>query len=219
MRLPDSATFGQIRSDPTLGEELGFQHTSFTLPPNRSTATEHRWIFVVSDDSDTRPNEDDKERENRLQRNELRADRRCNEAAIQQFERDMENAECRNPMNRCSPIRPRNLDDDFVLNYNGQDVFVLNSRWCSRCSRASRRSSRLSRPALACMWPPHRPSSYARTTRLTAPSRTTTRCDLFIPERPPRPTQPARSTSAHQQPSLPMRHRRARATSPVRRGT
>jgi len=110
-----------------LGEELGFQHASFTLPPNRSTATEYRRIFVVSDDSDTRPNEDDEERENRLQRNELRADKRRNEAAICQSMRDMENAECRNPRNRRSPIRPRNLDADFVLDYNGQDVFATPS--------------------------------------------------------------------------------------------
>ena len=36
----------------------------------------------------------------------------------------MENAECRNPRNRRSPIRLRNLDADFVLDYNGQDVFA-----------------------------------------------------------------------------------------------
>jgi len=45
-------------------------------------ATEHRWIFVISDDFDTRPNKDDEERENRLQRNELHTDRRRNEVAI-----------------------------------------------------------------------------------------------------------------------------------------
>ena len=60
MRLPNLATFGQIRSDPTSGEELGFQHASFTLPPNRSFAAEHRRIFIVSNDSDTRENETDK---------------------------------------------------------------------------------------------------------------------------------------------------------------
>ena len=62
VRLSDSATLGQIRSDPASGEELGFQHTSFTLPPNRSLATEHRQIFVVSDDSDTGENKTDEER-------------------------------------------------------------------------------------------------------------------------------------------------------------
>ena len=82
VRLPDPTTLGQIRSDPTSGEELGFQHASFTLPPNRSSAMEHRRIFAISDDSDTSPNKDDEERENRLQRNELHADRRRNEVAI-----------------------------------------------------------------------------------------------------------------------------------------
>ena len=62
MRLSDLATLGQIRSDPASREELGFQHASFTLPPNRSSATEHRQIFIVSDDSDTRENETDEEK-------------------------------------------------------------------------------------------------------------------------------------------------------------
>ena len=39
----------------------------------------------------------------------------------------MENAERRNPRNRRSPIWPRNLDDDFVLDYNGQDFFTTPS--------------------------------------------------------------------------------------------
>ena len=47
VRLSDPATLGQIRSDPASGDELGFQHASFTLPPNRSSATEHRQIFIV----------------------------------------------------------------------------------------------------------------------------------------------------------------------------
>jgi len=64
VRLPDPATFGQIRSDPTSGEELGFQHASFTLPPNCSSAMEHRRIFIVSDDSNTRENKTDEEKAN-----------------------------------------------------------------------------------------------------------------------------------------------------------
>ena len=79
VRLPDLATLGQIRSDPALGEELGFQHASFTLPPNRSSATEHRRIIVVSDDSDTRENETDEEKAQRLRRNKVRADMRRND--------------------------------------------------------------------------------------------------------------------------------------------
>jgi hypothetical protein len=35
----------------------------------------------------------------------------------------MENADCHNPRNRRSPIRPRNLDTD----YNSQDIFVTPS--------------------------------------------------------------------------------------------
>ena len=49
---------------------------------------------------------------------------RRNNEAIDRANRDLENAECRNPRNRRSLIRPRNLDADFVLNYNGQDVFA-----------------------------------------------------------------------------------------------
>ena len=95
--------------------------------PNRSSVIKHPRIFIVSDDSDTRPNEDDEERENRLRRNELRADRRSNEAAIRLSERDMGDADRCNPKNRCSPIRSCNLDTDFVLDYNGQDVFATPS--------------------------------------------------------------------------------------------
>ena len=119
----------RIRSecDSALGAELGFQDASFTLPPNHSSATEHRQIFIVSDDSDTRENETDEEKAQRLRHNEVHADMRRNDEAIDRGNRDLENAECRNPRNRHSPIRPRNLDADFVLNYNGQDVFATPS--------------------------------------------------------------------------------------------
>ena len=127
MQLFDPATLGKIRSDSVLGAELGFQDASFTLPPNRSSATEHRRIFVVSDDSDTHENETDEERAQRLHRNEVRANMRRNDEAIDRANRNLENAERRNPRNRHSPIRPRNLDADFVLNYNGQDVFTTPS--------------------------------------------------------------------------------------------
>ena len=39
----------------------------------------------------------------------------------------MENAKCRNPRKRRSLIWPRNLDADFVLDYNGQSVFATPS--------------------------------------------------------------------------------------------
>ena len=62
VQLSDPSTLGQIQSDPASGAELGFQDASFTLAPNRSLATEHCRIFVVSDDSDTRENKTDEER-------------------------------------------------------------------------------------------------------------------------------------------------------------
>ena len=62
--LSDLATPSQIRSDSASGVS-GFQDTSFTLPPNRTSAMEHRRIFVVSDDSDTRENETDEEKAQR----------------------------------------------------------------------------------------------------------------------------------------------------------
>ena len=77
--------------------ELGFQDASFTLPPNRSSAIEHRRIFIISDDSNTRENETDEERAQRLHRNEVRADMRHNDEAIDRANRDLENT------NRCNP--------------------------------------------------------------------------------------------------------------------
>ena len=88
---------------------------------------EQRQIFVISDDSDTRPGVDDQARNDRLRRNDIRADRRRNEEVIRQSEQDMEDADHRNPKNRLSPIRPQNLDADFVLDYEGHDVFATPS--------------------------------------------------------------------------------------------
>ena len=119
VRFSDPDTLGQIRSDSVLGAELGFQDASFTLPPNRSSATKHRRIFVVSDDSDTRENETDEERAQRLHHNEVRTDMRCHDTVIRQSEHEIQDADRRNPRNRLSPIRPRNLNADFVLDYNG----------------------------------------------------------------------------------------------------
>ena len=47
--------------------------------------------------------------------------------AIHQSERDMVNADHHNPRNQRSPIWQWNLDADFVLDYNGQDVFATPS--------------------------------------------------------------------------------------------
>ena len=52
---------------------------------------------------------------------------RRNDAVIRRFEHEMQDADRRNPRNRRSPIRPCNLDTDFVLDYNGQDVFATPS--------------------------------------------------------------------------------------------
>jgi hypothetical protein len=49
---------------------------------------------------------------------------RHNDEAIDRANRDLENADRRNPRNRRSPIRPHNLDTDFILDNNGQDVFA-----------------------------------------------------------------------------------------------
>ena len=98
-----------------------------TLPPNRSSATEHRWIFVISVDSDTHENETDEERAQRLHCNEVRANMRRNDVAIRQSEHEMQDANRHNPWNRRSPIRLRNLDADSVLDYSGQDVFAMPS--------------------------------------------------------------------------------------------
>ena len=103
VRLPDPATLGQIRSDPASGAELGFQDASSTLPPNRSSATKHRRIFVVSDNSDTRENEIDEERVQRLHRNKVLANMRCNDEAIRRSEHEMQDADRHNPRNWRSP--------------------------------------------------------------------------------------------------------------------
>jgi len=102
--LLDPVAPSQIRSDSTSEAEPDFQETSFTLPPNRSSTPEHRRIFVVSDDSDTRPNKDNEERANRRRRNDIHADRRHNEATIRQSDQNMQEADRRNPRNRHSPI-------------------------------------------------------------------------------------------------------------------
>jgi len=49
---------------------------------------------------------------------------RCNDEAIDRANRELENADHRNSRNRRSLIRARNLEADFILDYNGQDVFA-----------------------------------------------------------------------------------------------
>ena len=52
---------------------------------------------------------------------------RRNDEANNRANRDLENADRRNPKNWRSPIRPRNLDADFILDYKGQDFFATPS--------------------------------------------------------------------------------------------
>jgi hypothetical protein len=52
---------------------------------------------------------------------------RRNDEAIDRANCDLENADHHNPKNRCSLIWPRNHDTNFVLDYNGQDVFAMPS--------------------------------------------------------------------------------------------
>ena len=52
---------------------------------------------------------------------------RRNNEAIDRANRDLENADRRNPRNRRTLIRTRNLDADFILDYNGEDVFATPS--------------------------------------------------------------------------------------------
>src|SRR6185503_4898498 len=58
------------------------------------------------------------------------ADRRANEQVICQGKEDLENYERRNPhvAPTCgSPPRPRNLENEFVLDYDGNEVFAMPS--------------------------------------------------------------------------------------------
>ena len=89
--------------------------------------TERRQISIVSSNFDTVPGEDEKAQNDRHRHNDLRATRRQNEATLEQAEQDLDNADGCNPRNRRSPIRPRNLEDDFVLDYDSHDVFTTPS--------------------------------------------------------------------------------------------
>ena len=81
-------------------------------------------------DSESFTGEDDQQRAERLHRNGLRADRRANEQVILQAKEDLENAERRNPRvgrRRLSPPRPRNLENEFILDYDDHQVFATPS--------------------------------------------------------------------------------------------
>jgi len=81
-------------------------------------------------DSESFTGEDDQQRVERLHHNGLGAGRRANERIIFQAEEDLDNDERRNPSvarRRPSPPRPRNLENEFVLDYDGHQVFATPS--------------------------------------------------------------------------------------------
>ena len=120
----------QIQSDPPSSPKVGYQAAVFNLLPNRSNPNGRCQISVVSLDSESFNGEDDQQQAERLHRNALRADHRANEDVICQGEQDLENAECRNPRvgrRRGSPPRPRNLENEFVLDYDDHEVFATPS--------------------------------------------------------------------------------------------
>jgi len=126
----DQSDSEQIQSDPPSSPEVGYQAAVFTLPPNRSNPDGQRQISVVSLDSESFIGEDDQQWAERLHCNSLCADRRANEALIQQAEDDLDNDECCNPKvarRRPSLPRPRNLENEFVLDYDGHQVFATPS--------------------------------------------------------------------------------------------
>ena len=88
---------------------------------------ERRQISIVSSNFDTVPGEDEKARNDRHRHNDLRATQRQIKVTQEQAEQDLDNADGCNPRNRHSPIRPRNLEDDFVLDYDSHDVFATPS--------------------------------------------------------------------------------------------
>ena len=86
--------------------------------------------MVVSLDSESITGENDQQRAQRHHRNALRADHRTNEDVIMQAEEDLENAKRCNPRvgrRRPSPPKPRNLKNEFVLDYDGHHVFATPS--------------------------------------------------------------------------------------------
>ena len=88
---------------------------------------------------------------------DLHATHHQNEEALEQAKEDLDNAEGRHPRvaNRHSPISPRNLEDNFVFDYDGHDVFSIpfSQTWppCSKYSNISLTPLKLPRPVLTSM--------------------------------------------------------------------
>ena len=94
---------------------------------NRNSPDARRQISVVSLDCESYDGEDEQHRADHLGCNTLRAERRANDEAILLAEDELKDEERRNPRVACacgSPPRPRNMENEFVLDYDGHEVFT-----------------------------------------------------------------------------------------------
>ncbi|RLN05103.1 hypothetical protein C2845_PM13G05960 [Panicum miliaceum] len=106
-----------------------YQEVLFTLLPNPVSSPDRCEISVISVDEATIEGENEEAKRLRRQHNQNRQDRCNNEATLDQAEEDHRNADGRNPRvaPRCMPATPWNLDDDFILECDGQNVFATPS--------------------------------------------------------------------------------------------
>ena len=126
----DQSDLDQIQSDLASQPEAEYQDAVFTLQHNRNNLDGRHQISVVPLDSESYDGEDDQHRTDRLHCNTLRAERRANDEAILRAEDDLDAHEHHNPRvapPRGSPPRPRNIENEFVLDYDGHEVFATPS--------------------------------------------------------------------------------------------
>jgi hypothetical protein len=134
----------QIRSEAVPGLEDKFQEAIFTLPPNHINSPhplDSRQISVVSSNENSGEGESPEDRRLRLHCNSSHPMRCETDIAIAQGGPDLCTANGRNPRvapPRPSPPAPRNLDDDFILECDGQQVFTTPLGQPSRRLRCSR---------------------------------------------------------------------------------
>ncbi|RLN12049.1 retrotransposon protein, putative, unclassified [Panicum miliaceum] len=119
----------QIGSDTVPEPQAGYWEDLFTLPPNQVSSPDRWEISIVSSNEATVEGEDEEAKRQRLQRNQNCQDRHNNKAAIDQAEEDLRNADGRNPrvVPRHTLATPQNIDDDFVLECDGQNIFATPS--------------------------------------------------------------------------------------------
>ncbi|RLN39899.1 hypothetical protein C2845_PM01G39820 [Panicum miliaceum] len=119
----------QIGSGMVSGPQAGYQEILFTLPPNLVSSPDQREISVVSSEEASVEGKDEEAKRQRLHRNQNRQERCNNKAVIDQAEEDLRNADGHNPWvpPRRTPATPRNLDDDFILECDGQNLFATAS--------------------------------------------------------------------------------------------